>query len=86
LDELRTLTTNEDLMTTIEGLETTNEELLNRIEELKRDNKNLENQLVDSADAIKKQISQIYIYATIIGVISAIVTSAILYIITQRKT
>jgi cell division protein FtsB len=86
LDKLQTLTTNEDLMTTIEGLETTNEELLNRIEELKRDNENLENQLVDSADAIKKQISQIYIYATIIGVISAIVTSAILYIITQRKT
>ena len=86
LDELQTLTTNEDLMTTMEGLETTNEELLNRIEELKMNNENLENQIVDSADDIKKQISQIYIYSTIVGVISAIVTSAILYIITQRKT
>jgi len=86
LDELQTLTTNENLMTTIEGLETTNEELSNKIEELKLYNKNLENQIVDSADSIKKQISQIYIYATIIVVISAIFTSVILYIITQRKT
>ena len=86
LNGLKALITNEDLMTTIGGLETTDEELMNKIQELKIDNENLEKKIVDSTEVLKTLISQIYVNATVIGVLSAIVTSAIIYVVIQRKT
>ena len=86
LDELQTIITNEDVLTTIEGLKTTDEELMNKTEDLKKDNENLQKQIEESTEMLRTQISQIYVYAVAIGVISAVVTGVIIYVVLQRKT
>ena len=86
LDELQTIITNEDVLTTIEGLKTIDEELMNRTEDLKKDNENLQTQIEESTEMLRTHISQIYVYAVAIGVISAVVTGVIIYVVLQRKT
>ncbi len=85
LGELQALTSNEDLMATMEGLKATDEELMNKTEELKMEGENLGRQIEDSTNALKTHVSLIYIYATVIGVVSAIATSVIIHLVTQRK-
>ncbi|MCW4036306.1 MAG: hypothetical protein NWE75_03855, partial [Candidatus Bathyarchaeota archaeon] len=73
------------VLTTIEGLKTTDEELMNKTEDLKKDNEDLQRQIEESTEMLRTHISQIYVYAVAIGVISAVVTGVIIYLVLQRK-
>jgi glutamine amidotransferase-like uncharacterized protein len=85
LAELRTLVTNEDLIATMEGLKAADEELMGETEELKAGNEDLKRQIEESTELLEKQISQVYIYATVVGIVSAIVTSAVIYVLMRWK-
>ena len=82
---LRTLVTNEDVMESMEDLKAADEELMGKTEELKAGNEDLKRRIEESTELLEKQISQVYVYATVVGIVSAIVTSAVIYVLMKWK-
>ena len=58
---------------------------MDETEELKTGNEDLKRQIEESTELLEKQISQVYVYAAVVGIVSAIVTSAVIYVLMKWK-